>query len=617
MVFESAPIGVINADASGLILRSNRTFQQMLGYAEEELRGLTFLQLTPQDDRQEVLDIIAALALGTTGRARAERRFYCKDGCSIWCQITASAIWDSRGRLMYLVVLIEDLTERKQAEERMRDQAKLLDMADDAIIVNDAGDCVISWNRGAERLYGWHTADTLGRKVTEFLYRDAATYETIKRGLLANGDWSGELRQLTRDAKEVIVNSRATLMRDESNNPKSILVINTDITEKKRLEIQFLRAQRMENIGTLASGIAHDLNNILAPISIAAQILRMTSTDQETTELVERIESSAHRGAEIVRQVLTFARGIQGERVVLQPRHLLREILHIAEQTFPKSIAITYSIAEDLWPVIGDATQLHQVFLNLCVNARDAMPNGGALHLTAANLLLQDTLALLPGAKAGPYILIQVKDTGAGISPDIMDKIFEPFFTTKELGKGTGLGLSTVLGIAKSHGGSVSAYSEPGQGALFKVYLPAAPNVTSAQPPQMRSPSPHGKGELILVVDDETAIRDVMSKILVRHGYTVLLAADGVEGVAMHAQHGAKINLVLADMMMPHMEGLAMIRTLKKLDPNLKIIATSGLANLADQNERGKELKSLGVHEFLSKPCSAEDLLATVNKILA
>ncbi|MDB6021191.1 MAG: hybrid sensor histidine kinase/response regulator, partial [Pedosphaera sp.] len=605
-VFESAPIGVLNADAAGRIMRANRTLQQMLGYTEAELQNFTGMQLTHEEDVERTVNAFEALLAGTTERVRHEKRYRRKDQSFVWVQITATAIRDAKGNFLYTVALVEDLTERKLAEEQMRDQAKLLDMAHDAIVVKDAEGRITSWNRGAVELYGWSAEEVLGRKVTEILYSDPASYETIKKGLLAHGDWSGELHQRTRAGNEVIVNSRATLMCDEKGNPKSILVINTDLTEKKKLELQFLRAQRLESIGTLASGIAHDLNNILAPIAIASQILRMKPMDEEARQMLDRIETSAHRGADVVRQVLTFARGMEGERALLQPRHLLREVIKIAEETFPKSITISYSTADNLWPVMGDATQLHQVLLNLCVNARDAMPLGGKLRFTAENLLIEDGLKLVPGMKAGPYILVQIEDTGTGIPPEIMEKIFEPFFTTKELGKGTGLGLSTVLGIVKSHGGWVNVYSEPGHGTNFKIYIPAVPNAAAPQTSGARASLPRGRGELVLMVDDEPAIRDVTRKILVRHGYIVITASDGVEALALFSEQPDKIQLVLTDMMMPRMEGLALIRAIRKLDANCKIIASSGLANLADQKERNEELKSLGVQEFLPKPCPPE-----------
>jgi PAS domain S-box-containing protein len=615
-VFENAPIGVINAGVNGHFLRTNRTLQQMLGYSESELQAISFTEITYEEDLELGHQGFADLISGKTDRFRVEKRYRRKDGTVIWVQLTAAAIRDSSETFQYFVVLVEDLTGTKQAEDLMRDQATLLDLAHDAIVVKDAADCVIGWNRGAEQLYGWKAAEVLGRKVTAFLYPDPAAFHTIKQALLNHADWSGELRQLTRDGKMVDVNSRATLLRDHKGNPKAIMVINSDITEKKKLEAQFLRAQRLESIGTLASGIAHDLNNILAPISIAVQILRFKQMDKDGEQMLDRIESSAHRGADVVRQVLTFARGIEGDRALLQPRYLLKEVVKIAQDTFPKSIDISYSV-EDLWPIMGDATQLHQVLLNLCVNARDAMPDGGTLRLTGENIMIDQAPLLIPGAKPGPHVLLQVKDSGEGIPPAIMEKIFEPFFTTKEPGKGTGLGLSTVVGIVKSHGGWINVYSEPGHGAVFKLYLPAVPNEEVTKSSQSQSALPQGRGQTILLVEDESAIREVMRKILVRHGYQVLEAVDGVDGHALFLQHADKVQLVLTDMMMPRMEGMALIRSLKKLNPRLKIIATSGLANLSDQKERQEELKTLGVRDFLPKPCSAEQLLKLIYNTLA
>jgi PAS domain S-box-containing protein len=386
-----------------------------------------------------------------------------------------------------------------------------------------------------------------------------------------------------------------------------------DITERKKLEQQFLRAQRMESIGTLASGVAHDLNNILSPIMMSVAVLRMGITDEEREGIIDTIEMSADRGAQIVKQVLTFGRGLDGEKHPLQIEMLIKDIVKIMRGTFPKDIAIETEAGTELWLVLGDATQLHQVLLNLCVNARDAMPGGGRLRLSAANLDIDASYAsMLPESVPGPYVLLEVADTGGGIPPEIQELIFDPFFTTKGIGKGTGLGLSTVHGIVKNHGGFIKVASEPGKGTVFRIYLPAAPDQDAETADASSAALPRGNGELVLVVDDETAITTSAKNVLGSLGYRVLLANDGTEAMALFAQKLNSIALVITDIMMPHMGGVAMARALRKMKPGIPVIASTGLGEKAHISE----LKEMGIETILSKPYNAETLLRTIHGVL-
>ncbi len=502
--------------------------------------------------------------------------------------------------------------ERKQAEQKIREQAALLDVATDAILVRDLDNQILFWNKGAERLYGWKALDALGKNANELLYRESLSQLTlIEKTLHEKGEWQGEMHQVTKDGNELIVESRWTLVRDSEKKPKSVLVVNTDITQKKQLEAQFLRAQRMESIGTLAGGIAHDLNNVLAPILMTAQFLETQLHDEQSKRLLSILVTNAKRGANLVKQVLSFARGVEGKRKILQVKFLISEIKQIAKETFPKSIEICTNLPQNLWTVSGDATQLHQVLLNLCVNARDAMPHGGTLSISAENLFIDENYAGMNlDARTGSYLVITVTDTGMGIPAEILDRIFEPFFTTKEVGQGTGLGLSTVIGIIKSHGGFVKVYSEVGRGTQFKVFLPA---VGAAETQQLEDLElPQGDGELILVVDDEAAIRDITKTSLQTYNYKALTASDGIEAVALYAEHREEISVVLTDMMMPFMDGPTTIRTLQKINPQVKIIATSGLAS----SDKLTTAAGTGVETFLSKPYTVKELLKTINGVL-
>ena len=514
-----------------------------------------------------------------------------------------------------------DVTQRKQAEEvarageaQIREQARLLDLAQDAIMVRDMDDCVQYWNHGAEKLYGWTAAEAQGQTGSALIWKgDPAGRAKRRTATLENGNWTGECKHNCKDGGLVTVRSRWTLLRDDSGAPKSFLIINTDITEQKKIEEQFMRAQRLESIGTLASGVAHDLNNILAPILMGAAVLRRSEMPEADEMILSTIETCAQRGANIVKQVLAFARGAEGERLHLEAEPLIRDVAKISEETFPKKITVRTGFPQSLWSVLGDSTQLHQVLLNLCVNARDAMPAGGTLSLAADNFPVDEHYAsMTPGAKPGPHVRFEVTDTGMGIPPQNMDKIFDPFFTTKELGHGTGLGLSSVLGIVKSHGGFMSVYSEIGRGTTFKIYLPATMSPLETLK-ETATVLPRANGELLLLVDDEKAILQVAHALLQDHGYRILTAEDATEALAVFAMRKDEIKLVLTDLAMPLMDGIALIRTLQKMKPDVHVIASTGRGG---QEQHAYELESLNVHACLTKPYNKTKLLMTLHEVL-
>ncbi len=503
--------------------------------------------------------------------------------------------------------------ERHRAEERIREQAALLDAARDVIMAVDLDGHVIYWNRSAEQLTGKSAAEVQGRSVLEVLDGiDAALLQEAMLAVQTDGVWNGELRVHRHNGEDRLLESRWTLVRDAYSRPRSVLIIGTDVTERRQLEQQFLRAQRMESIGRLVSGMAHDLNNLFVPILLGVRMLAQDTLDPEKrARALGMIQRSAERGADLVRQVLAFARGMEGERVPLNVRTIVQEVAHLLRETFPSTIRIETRLDDELWPVQGDATQIQQVLMNLCVNARDAMPEGGRLLLAAENVEVDPHYARrVLEARPGSYVCLTVSDTGMGIPHDILDKIFEPFFTTKPVGKGSGLGLSTVYSIVRSHGGFINVYSEPGRGSTFRVYLPAAPEARAAEA-EVAAPTYRGAGEGVLLVDDEPFVLEAAREALEQLGYRVYTATQGREALEQMEAHASEIRAVITDLVMPEMDGLHLIRAIRERWPDVPVVASSGL-----YGGRAEAARQAGAHAFLHKPYTAEKLTAVLHQVL-
>ncbi|HWB59238.1 MAG TPA: PAS domain S-box protein [Chthoniobacteraceae bacterium] len=592
----------------GRLVDGNEQFFKMFGCRHADMIGRELIEWVAPESREMVAE-----AMRTEREETYSQQLLRRDGTAFHAEARAKMV--RVGDRTLRMIALRDVTERKRALEQIMEQAALLNETADAIIVFSLDNWILYWNKGAERMYGWPAADAIGRQISKLLYNgiDPSKPSDVHDILMVKGEWSGVLEHSARDGRRLTVETRLTLVHDKDGNPKSILAINTDITERKKIEAQFLRAQRMESIGNLAGGIAHDLNNILAPIIMSIDILKDFVEDPKALDILETIHGSASRGAAIVQQVLSFARGMDGPQVEIQPKDLIKDIQHIVRDTFPKNIRLETSAPPDVWNMKGDPTQLYQILLNLCVNARDAMPQGGRIMIAIENRVVSGPDAAMHlKANAGPYLAIHVSDTGIGIPKENLDMIFEPFFTTKEFGKGSGLGLSTLLAVVKSHGGFVNVESEPGRGTTFSLFFPAMIVKETAEPHPAGGKLPRGRGELVLVVDDEDSILTIARQTLETFGYRVITATDGIDAMEIYTRQKGDIAVVLTDMMMPFMDGLATIQALRKVNPEVKIIAASGL----NANSKASKINEAGVSHFLAKPYTVQAMLETLRDTL-
>ena len=625
VLIESLPFGlqfVGRREGRDVVLFANARLGEMIGVPAGELVGA---------DDAPLLDrllpgLAARLASATPdsdGTPRAHRIELPGPPRRV-LECVSVAVLDAEGRPLGLTRTWSDVTAAEAAgtahSETEARLAGIIGSAMDAIITVDESQRVVVFNAAAEKTFGVTAREAIGEPLDRFI---PERFRTAHRGHIRDfGRTNVTVRTMGRlaslsglraDSSEFPI--EASISQVEVGGKKLFSVILRDITEKRRSELQLLRAQRLESVGTLAGGLAHDLNNILAPIMLSVRLLeRKLKGDREGLECVAMLDQLTQRGSNIVRQVLSFARGQEGERIPVMVKHVVREVGDILRETLPRNITLRQEIPGDLASVLGDPTQLHQVLMNLAVNARDAMPNGGSLDLTAANVELDEHFAQMqPEAHRGRYVSVSVADTGTGIAPDHMERIFDPFFTTKPHGEGTGLGLSTTLGIVRAHGGFINVYSEPGHGSRFTVYLPALRVESVEASPQDTAALPIGRGELILVVDDEAGIRTMTSQALTAFGYRPLVAEDGTVAVSLFAERKDEIAAVLLDMMMPFMDGLMTARALHRIRADVPLIGSSGLEG--QRKLAGTE--GIEFAGFLPKPYTADKLLKALADALA
>lgn len=605
----SVPIFVLNQTHTLDLV--NDAFCTISGISREDHLGKTNEELFPKEQYERFWQADEKV-LQTGKESIGEEIIFSEQGASRRILIKRSLYVNTRGD-RFVVGVINDITEKKEFEDQLHKLSQAIEQNPASIVITDVSGNIEYVNPKFTQLTGYTFEEVRGRnpRILKSGETSPEEYKNLWQTITSGKEWRGELHNKKKNGDMYWEFATISPIVNSDGKITNFLAEKEDITEKKKLESQLFRSQRLESIGTLAGGIAHDLNNILSPILLSIDILKKRHTSDIDKRTIDILESSTLRGRDIIKQILTFARGAEGKAGLLQPKHILREVENIVKETFPRIISIQCNSQKDTFPIIADVTQVHQVLMNLCVNARDAMPDGGTLTLEVENFSVDENYSKIrPDAKPGPYVALCVSDTGLGISPSIMEKIFEPFFTTKEIGKGTGLGLSTVQAIVKNHGGFINVYSEIGRGTRFIAYFPAAISGTEGEIIGLQSHLPLGSGQRILVIDDETSVLEITRQTLELHGYTVLTSSDGMEAVALYAEMKNEIDLVITDVMMPYLEGTALIQVFHKMNPALKIIASSGFKG----NDPTPKLSPGEVFAFLLKPYTSSHLLETLHK---
>lgn len=609
-IFDNAKESIALIDPeSGDFVSFNDTTCETLGYTREEFIALTMKDIKADLLPEEVPEHLQQHRFA--GSTQLESLHRHKDG-SLRERLVSTRAVNVNGKELLASIWI-DITEVRRSEQKLRQLSQAIEQMASSVVITDLNGIIVYTNEAFTRTTGYSNEEVVGRRpsVLKSGYTMPEDYSKMWKTISAGHEWHGEFHNRKKNGDLYWEQAVIAPVKDQKGQIINFIAVKEDITERKEMQIQLLRSQRMESIGTLAGGIAHDLNNILGPILLSVQVLRMKVQDESLKNLIATIESSAIRGKNIVAQVLGFARGNESKPVLIQVRHIIKEIEDVIKQTFAKNIDIHSNAPRDLWTINADPTQVHQIVMNLSVNARDAMPNGGQLTINVKNAVVDPLLAARhPDAREGRYLQIDVRDSGCGIPEDIIPKIFDPFFTTKDMGKGTGLGLSTVYTIVKQHRGFSTVQSAVGTGTTFSIFLPA-----SEQSAEMESAVPesfiqHGNKEAILIVDDETAILSVCEETLRFYNYTVVTAGNGAEAISKFVGSGMSFKVVIMDMMMPVMDGRTSSAALKKIEPGVRIIGMSGLMTESMDDTEGT------FSHFLRKPFTGKELIEAVSTVI-
>jgi PAS domain S-box-containing protein len=615
-IIESAMDGIISIDEQQQIILFNPAAELIFGWKADQMMGQPISRLMPPQFASQHWQHVEQFGreLKPTRRMSVQRTVMALRASGEEFPIEASISHNRTGNQRIYTVILRDVTEAVKYREQIEQQSQMLDQVSDAVRIIDLDGTITYWNQGATRLFGWTAAEAVGLNANDLICQfDAEKLAEVLAATNEHHFWSGEVTMNTRSGKRVIVDHRRTAIRRHSGAIKGYLCVDIDLTIRKKQEQYSHRSQRLESIGTLASGIAHDLNNVLTPILMGANLLSSDRAPTNPQPLLNTMVASAQRGAALIQKLLSFAGGVRGDQAPVRISQIIRETRGLLEHTLLKSVEIQTKVAENGSVVLGDSTELVQILMNLSINACDAMPDGGVLTIEAESIVLNGNASQIhPHAEPGAYLLLSVSDTGMGMSHEVLDRIFTPFYTTKEIGKGTGLGLATVQGIVKSYGGFITVYSEVGRGSKFSIYLPAAPDLEAFASSAPTTTIESGRGYCILLVDDEEAILSMSGSVLEAAGYRVLMASDGMSAISKYREYHHQVSAVLLDMMMPGLSGLQTMDALFEINPQIKIISCSGLRTV----KRETEVMERGAAAFLSKPYTDSQLLETLTQTL-
>ncbi len=606
--------GCFHRDLEGTLTFSNDAYLDIIGLNPHETSFADLVRCIHPDDRWRLQDWRGDF-VQSAGRID-EFRYLRPNGDITWALVRTAPLLARDGTVRGLVGVVKDLTSQKRAEQIARETEMLITLDLTAIIQCDLKQRPILWNESATRLYGWTRTDAAAQSSLAFLHtpEGVSRFENAWKHLLEHGSWQGELPRVRRDGRPLTVQAHWGVVRDSTGRPTSVLCSESEnTTQRSSLDPAGLRSQRLQSIGEMASGIAHDLNNVLQPIMMTLDMFDEIVTDPKQRQWLSLASQSATRGAELLRGVLIFARGGETSRTETALGTIATDVAKMMRGAFPPNIAVLVAAAPDVRTILANPTQMHQLVMNLAINARDAMPNGGTLSLSVENMFVD---ALFSRGHLdvleGPYVHVRVADTGIGMSPELLEQIFTPYYSTKVEAGGTGLGLAMVDTIVKAHGGFLRVYSEPGNGSAFSIFLPAT-GVPGAAARELaiehaRLTELGGQGKRILVVDDESTIREIAQEALERHGYRVIAVSSPSDALDL-IRSDIPIDLVLTDLMMPGASGQSLIEELHTTAPKARIVAMSGL-------DRRDTDVSLGV-PFLLKPFSSRTLLEALGAELA
>ena len=619
-IFDSAAVGTALLDRDGRMIAANRALESLLGYGAAELAELPLRALTHPDDAAGELDLHAELLDGKRDEYRLEKRFIAKDGRAVWANVAVGLVRNADGHAEYGIATVEDITERREAEHAVRDSERryreLFEHANDMIVIVDLDWRVVSVNSAFEHVLGYTREEARGMSMAELLTPEAQETARRQRDLKLSGGaerTTFEAEHVTKDGRRVLLEVSSRVLR-ENGEPVAIQGFARDVSERRRLEEELRQAQKMEAVGRLAGGIAHDFNNLLTAIGgyggLALDRLKVGQTVERRD--LEEIVRAAKRAAELTGQLLAFSR-----KQILQPKRvdvneLVRDLTRMLTRLIDADIEIRTDLERDLSAVKADPAQLEQVLLNLVVNARDAMPDGGRLTIATETVDVDgsgDDETVLPGR----YVVLSVRDTGTGMDEDTRARLFEPFFTTKEVGKGTGLGLAMVYGFVKQSGGFVTVDTAPEQGTSFHIYLQpldVEPFETGTLEPSAASSTPGS--EVVLLVEDEEIVRKLIRQMLEQSGYRVVEARDGEEALRLAGDGLEHADLLLTDAVMPKLGGPALAERMAEAFPTLKVVFMSGYTEEAIVKDGVLRPGT----RFLQKPFTAAQLERSVRSAL-